>query len=153
VRRSYCEFTHVYSVGTLTVSLGRIAHNVACTWGERVTIFRELWAEASPRGTEDMGLYFYYLQGKGMANTQASHSITSRRGKFGANTWVRRSVREHSFGKRTSSPYAPASKSVFTFSKSIISVGAHNDGVSIRYEMTPHDGSCIRYTFRVSAGN
>lgn len=44
------------------------SHTEECTWGERVTLYRELRAEASPRDTKAKGHYF----------------IISKKGKEGA---------------------------------------------------------------------
>lgn len=78
-----------------------------------------------------------------MANTRALHSFIT--GKFGpaksdAPTWGRTSsTHEHTIGDSSASPLTPTSNQAFSLLKSAPSVGTHHGGMSIHYDMTPHD--------------
>lgn len=80
-----------------------------------------------------------------MANTKALHSFVSLPGKFGsaktyAPTWGRSSaMHEHSFGDNSTSPLTPTSSQAMSLMKSTPTIGVHHTGMSIHYEMAPHD--------------
>lgn len=90
-----------------------------------------------------------------MANPKALQSITSIPGKLGtlksyAPTWGRASViREHGSGEESFSPLTPSSNQALSQMKSTPAVGSHHVGISMHYDVTPHDRRHFkRNTFR-----
>lgn len=80
-----------------------------------------------------------------MANPKALQSIVSIPGKLGtlksyAPTWGRASVtREHGGGEESFSPLTPSSNQALSQMKTTSTVGLHHSGMSMHYDVAPHD--------------